>query len=89
MKRKDILIGLVAALLIAGALYRFSSDLPDGLQYVLNAFKPTPDKGEPKLIFGIPKPILAALGVIITFVLAFGLGRVISTRKNKNLKKSV
>ncbi|MDI6631888.1 MAG: PDGLE domain-containing protein [Bacillota bacterium] len=98
--RKEIWIGLVAALIIAGILSPFASPNPDGLEKVAET-KGFIDKGEGKEVVRAPipdyvMPGLASEGVatafagitgtVVTFVAAYGIGRLVQRRKAADSK---
>ncbi|HGJ65595.1 TPA: hypothetical protein ENS27_09420 [bacterium] len=97
MKRKDIIIGLVIALFLAGIISIFASSSPDGLEKVAEnlgflekgegdpALKaPVPDYAMP----GIKNEKLATgiagiVGTLILFGFGYGLATVIKSRKSE------
>jgi cobalt/nickel transport protein len=97
MKRKDIIIGLVIALFLAGIISIFASSSPDGLEKVAENLgflekgegdptlkAPVPDYAMP----GIKNEKLATgiagiVGTLILFGLGYGLATVIKSRKSE------
>lgn len=94
--RKEIWIGLVVALIIAGILSPFASPYPDGLEKVAET-KGFIAKGEGKEVVSAPIPDYAApglksegtatavagiTGTLITFAVAYGIGRIMRQRRS-------
>ncbi|MEW6447683.1 MAG: PDGLE domain-containing protein [Bacillota bacterium] len=94
--RKEIWIGLIVALLIAGALSPFASPYPDGLEKVAET-KGFIDQGEGKEVVHAPIPdyttpglksegtataVAGIMGTVITFAAAYGVGRILKQRRS-------
>ncbi|MEW6573713.1 MAG: PDGLE domain-containing protein [Bacillota bacterium] len=92
--RKEIWIGLFAAIIIAGILSPFASPYPDGLEKVAET-KGFISKGEGKEVVRAPIPDYAApglksegtatavagiTGTLITFAAAYGISRILRRR---------
>ena len=93
--RKELWVGLVAALLVAAVLSPFASSSPDGLERVAHD-KGFIQKGEEKEAFKAPIPdylvpgisnetfagsSAGIIGTILTFLAAYGLAKVATTKK--------
>jgi cobalt/nickel transport protein len=69
MNKKDILIGLSVALILAGVASRFASPSPDGLERIAQ------DKGFSGKREGKPatvSPVAAVFGTVLVFGAAYG-----------------
>jgi cobalt/nickel transport protein len=103
MVRKEIWIGLVLALIVAGVLSVFASPNPDGLEKVAQT-KGFIDLGEGKEVIRAPIPDYAVpglkdeklataaagiIGTVITFTAALGIGRVMRRRHGTQVQAGV
>ncbi|HGE69761.1 TPA: hypothetical protein ENX78_02925 [Candidatus Poribacteria bacterium] len=97
MKRKDIIIGIVVSLFLAGLISIFASPWPDGLEKVAED-KGFLEKGEVEPPIKSPIPdytfpglkneklatsVAGILGTAIVFVLGYGVSALIK-KKNQN-----
>jgi cobalt/nickel transport protein len=96
MKRKDIIIGLIVALFLAGLISIFASSSPDGLEKVAENLGFL-EKGEGTPVVKSPVPNYAMpgvknekiatsvggiLGTLFVFGFGYGLAFIIKRRKN-------
>ncbi|MEW6182708.1 MAG: PDGLE domain-containing protein [Bacillota bacterium] len=98
--RREIWIVIVAAVIVAGILSPFASSDPDGLEKVArtNGFI---DKGEGKAVVhapmadytlpgvrseGVSTAVAGIAGTALTFVIAFGAGRVLRLRRRQEVE---
>jgi len=96
MNKKEIIIGLVAALVLAGIISILASSWPDGLEKVAENLGFI-EKGEGDPAFASPIPdytmpglknekfatsIAGILGTIIVFGFGYGIGALIKYRKS-------
>lgn len=94
--RKEIWVGLIMALLIAGALSPFASPNPDGLEKVAET-KGFTEKVEGKEVLRAPMPdyvapglksegtataVAGITGTLITFAAAYGISRILGQRRS-------
>jgi len=83
---------LAGIVLVAGAFSRYASDSPDGLESVIESegipvaetdqAAPLPDYGTPGVeAEGVSVFVAAAVGIVVVFLVTYGLGKVLSRRQ--------
>jgi cobalt/nickel transport protein len=97
MNRKEITIGLIIALVLAGAISLFASSFPDGLEKVAEKLGFL-EKGEGKPTIASPVPdytfpglknerlatsIAGIIGTLAVFGFGYGLAALIKYRRNQ------
>ncbi len=96
MRRKEILVGLLIALVVAVALSPFASSFPDGLEWVAEKLGFI-EKGEGEPVVRSPAPdytfpfvkedsfwatsLSGLLGVILVFIIIVVLGKLLISKK--------
>jgi cobalt/nickel transport protein len=95
MRTKEIIIGLVISLILAGAISLFASGWPDGLEKVAsdNGFI---EKGDIEPVFGAPMPdylwpnvksetvatsLAGICGTLLVFSFGFGLAKTLKRKE--------
>lgn len=96
MHKKDIIIGLVAALFLAGIISLFASSFPDGLEKVAEKLGFI-EKGEAEPVISSPIPdyvlpglkneklatsIAGIVGTLVVFGIGYGVAALIKFRKS-------
>jgi len=97
MKRRDIIIGVIIALLLAGIISMFASPLPDGLEKVAeNHGFLEKGEGEPAIKSPVPDyefpglknkklatSIAGIAGTLVVFGLGYGIAFILKRRDHK------